>query len=475
MTIKTRLAVSYTGTVAGILLLMSYFIYFFSERHLYEKLSEGLEKNAMLLGMATLNPNPYSDTLYYQVKEAHFQKLPEEHDYIFRNIKESSSIKFDQNLHLPPGFFSKAILQGKARYSDGNTSYVAIFFKDKVHSEDILVVSHASAIDVINELSDLRTTLLLGFILFVFLSFPVSIWFFMYTLKPIKEIIRSVDNIHSSNLNQRLKTDGKKHEFTELNNTFNSLLDRMEVFFNNQQGFISNVSHSFRTPLTIIIGETELAMADLKAGKYKETLESLQVIHHRSIYLKEIINGLLGLIRSSGISEMEQWETVRIDEVLDQAVETARHTYSKNSFKLNIQACTEDDAKIQVFGHKNLLTLAMFNIINNACKYSDNKTVDITLGAEEGKIIVTISDNGIGIPEEELSKIFKPFFRASNVGGLEGAGIGLPLTYNILRMHNAQISITSQLQEGSQVRIVLPSILEKKTNKLYRKQMFREQ
>jgi signal transduction histidine kinase len=464
MTIKTRLAVGYTFTVACILMLMSYFVYFFTEKRLYELLAVSLERNAMMLGMTSLNPDRYSDTLYYEVKEAHFQKLPQERDYIMRIVKGSTTLRFDPNLPLSKDFFSQAIIKGKATHIDSNTAYVALYFKDKLHKEDLLVVSHASAVKVANELLNLKEILILGFVVFVVVTFPVSVWYVRYSFKSIKEIIKAMDKIHSANLDQRLKTDGEEHEFTELNTTFNNLLDRMEVAFNNQQTFISNASHSFRTPLTIIIGESELAIADLKSGRYAEVADSLNVIHNRSIHLKEIINGLLGIIRSEEDGGTDLWGTVRIDEAVARAVENARHIFPANSFKLDIEISQEEEALIQVLGDENLLTLAIQNIINNACKYSDGEPVIIKLEAEETNIILTISDTGIGIPSDELQKVFSPFFRASNASGLEGAGIGLPLTFNILQMHRAKMSISSELWVGTQVKIVFPSVLALRAN-----------
>ncbi len=459
MNIKSRLALVFAAIVAGTLMLMSGFIYFFSEKNLYEGFYERLEQNAQILGFAKLNSNRYSDSLYYEVKAEYLQKLPEEHDYIMRIVKGATSLRFSHPLPLSDDFFKEAILSGKAIRFVNGTAYVALYFKDKNHKEDLLVVSHANTGAITEELSTLKETLFWGLLIFVLLTFSVSIWFADYSLRPIKQTIREMDRIHSSNLNLRLKSDGKKHELSRLNDTFNNLLDRLEVTFNLQQSFISNASHSFRTPLTIIIGEAELAMADLKEGNHAKVGASLEVIHRKSMELKEIISGLLGLIRSSGHGETELWEVVRADEIVEHVRDAARQISRGINVKIDLQIHTGDERALQVFGHKNLLILAVFNIVANACKYSDNKPVVIGLEAGAESVAITVSDEGIGIPEPDLEKIFSPFFRASNAREYEGAGIGLPLTLNILRLHNARIQVDSELTKGTLVRIVLPNIL----------------
>jgi signal transduction histidine kinase len=115
-----------------------------------------------------------------------------------------------------------------------------------------------------------------------------------------------------------------------------------------------------------------------------------------------------------------------------------------------------DESLLQVQGNVNLLNLAISNIALNACKYSDNKVVVASLFSENNKTIISVKDQGIGIPEEEVKHIFEPFFRASNTAKFEGYGIGLPLALNIIRLHKGSITINTKEHAGTEIQIILP-------------------
>jgi signal transduction histidine kinase len=112
---------------------------------------------------------------------------------------------------------------------------------------------------------------------------------------------------------------------------------------------------------------------------------------------------------------------------------------------------------LKINGNEQLLHLALSNLINNACKYSDNQVVQVSIRAADHQLIVSIKDVGIGIPEAELKYIYDPFFRASNTKRYEGYGVGLALTRNILRLHKGELLIHSKINEGTTVQIFLPS------------------
>lgn len=117
----------------------------------------------------------------------------------------------------------------------------------------------------------------------------------------------------------------------------------------------------------------------------------------------------------------------------------------------------DDSMKLKVNGLAPLLQLAISNVVSNACKYSSDHTAYVALGAFENGVLILIKDEGIGIPEKEISYIYDPYFRASNTQHFSGYGIGLPLARNIIKMHDGELSITSTLGKGTTVRIELPT------------------
>ena len=118
----------------------------------------------------------------------------------------------------------------------------------------------------------------------------------------------------------------------------------------------------------------------------------------------------------------------------------------------------DNPKKLKVQGNEQLLHLAVANIINNGCKYSNHQQVKVSLGATDTDLYIIIKDNGIGIPESEMNKIYDPFFRASNTRNYEGYGIGLPLARNIVRMHNGELLVSSHENQGTTVQMRFPTI-----------------
>ena len=118
----------------------------------------------------------------------------------------------------------------------------------------------------------------------------------------------------------------------------------------------------------------------------------------------------------------------------------------------------DNPKKLKVQGNEQLLHLAVANIVNNGCKYSNFQQVKVSLGATDTDVYIIVKDTGIGIPEREMDKIYDPFFRASNTRNYEGYGIGLPLARNIVRMHNGELIVSSHENLGTTVQLRFPTI-----------------
>jgi signal transduction histidine kinase len=131
-----------------------------------------------------------------------------------------------------------------------------------------------------------------------------------------------------------------------------------------------------------------------------------------------------------------------------------------NDYHINISmdnSLTDSDQMI-VIGDGYLLKVAVSNIIENACKFSPDHTVNIKFQHVEKWIEVVFTDSGIGISEEDLQKIFEPFYRGTNALSVSGSGIGLPLVNQIIKNHNGIIKISSEVGKGTSVTVLLPTI-----------------
>jgi signal transduction histidine kinase len=223
-----------------------------------------------------------------------------------------------------------------------------------------------------------------------------------------------------------------------------------------QKEFISNASHELRTPLTSINGQIEvLMMKERSSEEYRSALESVLEDIKKLI---DLSNKLLLIARTSSENPVRQFRNTRIDEIIWLAQEEIIRFNKSYHINIHMDELLTDSDKMVVEGDENLLKVAVSNIIENGCKYSSDHTVDIKFGHPGKFIDIKFEDRGIGISEEDLKKVFEPFYRGSNTISYKGSGIGLQLANQIILNHNGTIKISSELNKGTTVTVVLPSL-----------------
>jgi signal transduction histidine kinase len=130
----------------------------------------------------------------------------------------------------------------------------------------------------------------------------------------------------------------------------------------------------------------------------------------------------------------------------------------KKDYKVSIEfkELIEDEKELTLLGNDHLIKTAIVNLMDNACKFSYDKSVEILLSVRGKYIVTEFADKGIGIDSAETERIFQPFFRASNAKNISGNGLGLSLTDKIIKIHRGFISIDSELNKGTIVTISIP-------------------
>lgn len=289
------------------------------------------------------------------------------------------------------------------------------------------------------------------------LLFFIAGWFYSgRALKPISDVVKKVEDISITSLNLRVLEGNGTDEIGRLAKTFNKMLERLETSFGMQKNFIANASHELRTPLTSINGQLEvLMMKDRSTAEYKSALRSV-LDDIKSLI--DLSNRLLMIARTSAEDPVHFNKKIRIDEILWQVQEEI--TRFNKGYRINISmddSLTDSDQMI-VVGDDSLLKIAVSNLIDNACKYSSDHTVDIRFRHIEKFIEVVFEDRGIGISEGDHQKIFEPFYRGANTISFSGTGIGLPLVDQIIKNHNGTVKLVSQIAKGTVVTVLLPTV-----------------
>ncbi|MFC0343425.1 HAMP domain-containing sensor histidine kinase [Epilithonimonas hispanica] len=380
------------------------------------------------------------------------EELPMEKDYVFEVPKDSNYNQITSQIHIPDTFFKNIVKKGEANFNDKEFYYIGQSFKSE--NKTYIAIASAKNHYVVYYLGYLKRTLTTCMILALFFSMIFSFYLSKTLFKPILKITNKVKEISSENLHLRLEPQPGNTELNELIDTFNGMLNRIETSFETQNHLIGNVSHELRTPLTSIMGEADVALSMKRSNEHYQ--ETLQIILNEAEKLDKKIKALLMIAQTGFDGKIQKMDKVRMDQLLWDVIETATRINSKNNVYMDISMLPDNPKKLKVFGNEQLLHLAMANIINNGCKYSDFQQVKVSLGATDTHVYVIIKDNGIGIPDTEFDKIYDPFFRASNTRNYEGYGIGLPLARNIIRMHKGELIINSKENIGTTVQISFP-------------------
>lgn len=449
MKIQNKIALIFTALSASIIVALSIFIYFFASESISASFFHRLEVRSDIFGHAALEENKSRTSIYNDIKERHLGDLPfEKH----RIVPKPLNAEAKKRLSLPSTFFEEPVGGVPVRFFNHDTSYVALNVSRG--GKEVVVISSALDLYGMEEMANLKNLLVIGFFIAMVFVFTFGKLFSDEIFKPIRRIIRNVRGINAHNLHQRLVVDETGDDVEDLSRTFNEMLDRLEITFEMQNNFVSNASHEFKTPLTVISGEAELGLS--LPALPNAAKDSFLNIYKEAERLEHLTTSMLSLAQTGFDGKKEQWSEVRIDELILSVKEAADKIIPDNKVGINFDNLPEDERKLTVNGNVMLLKAAFTNIVLNSCKYSDNKPVKINISADHQYAIVEIVDEGIGIPDREIGQIFVPFFRASNTEKYKGYGIGLPLANNIIRMHQGKTDVRSRVGEGTRFITYLP-------------------
>lgn len=436
------------GIQIAFMLLFSVFIYYSISNYAFTDFYKRLEIRAAITAKIELENSQDLESIQ-QMNQDYLEELPNQKKFL---IPFAQKGQFAKEFHIPKSLIQDITKAGAGQFNEGNQLYAGILYTNSKKQKYIVIVSaenyfYTHHITYLRNL--LLTTLGFGMILITLLS----IFFSRTIIKPVNNIISEVQNISSENLHLRLKEGNKNDPLNNLAITFNDVLNRLETSFESQKNFISNASHELNTPLTSIRGEAELALSrDRSEAYYKDSLNKILIEAEK---LERKTDALLQLAQTGFNGKTQKFEKVRIDELLLEVQEMVSRTYPDTQIQLDLSLLPEDPRKLKVNGNYRLLHVAVFNILANACKYSTGKPVQVALAASDKFVTLLIRDFGLGIPEHELAFIYDPYFRASNVTHLDGYGIGLPLTRNIVRMHKGELIVNSEENIGTTVEIRL--------------------
>jgi signal transduction histidine kinase len=452
MKIRTRLTLQFLLIGGVILILSSTAIYIASAGFRRDNFYNRLEIKANIIANLLVDVEEIDATMLRQIELENPTQLNNERIIIFDyndNLIYSTDEEFE--IYINKSFVDRVRLEGNVRKKQKQFEVLGLLYTGRF---DRFVVV-AAAVDVFGHLKMKNLIIILSVVCFLSLVlFSLAGWFYSgKSLQPIKNVIQQVEEISISSLNLRVDEGNGSDEIAILAKTFNRMLDRLEDAFQTQKDFISNASHELRTPLTAINGQLEvLLLKDRSNDDYRRVSESVLEDIRNIINLS---NRLLLLAQTSSELELPN-ENVRLDEMIWQASEDLKNRNPNYLINFTMDNSFTEAEQLIIKGDSFLLRTAISNIIENACKYSNDHAAEIKLEVLSDHLLVRFIDKGIGIPTEDLSLIFEPFHRGKNVKTVEGYGIGLSLSQRIIKKHRGKIIIASAICEGTEVVIQFP-------------------
>lgn len=444
MNIKTRLSIQFTFVVIGILIFFSALVYYFSYTTQRSKFRENLLEKAQNTAILLINVEGIDSTLLKKIHQATRSFVEEE----IALTDSSNNVIYSNNSH----YLSDKVILEKSYQSSPN--YFSIGEKDGVsynhtienkrYTVYVLAYDNSRA----ESLIEMRTILFWSILFSVWLSITASYFFSKLAIRPISNIISQVKNINSSKLNSRLNEGHRKDEIEQLAITFNQMLSDLELVFKSQNEFVSNASHELRTPFAIMIAESDYILG--KEHKAEEYMKHISGMVDDLRKLNALLNALLEMAQLNRKNQVIL-SPIRIDELIFNTIQSLKAKYPGRKIMPKIEY-PDNENDLVITGNAGLLEIAIKNLIDNACKFSTND-VEVKIGSSSENLTLIISDQGVGIPENELDTIFKPFQRGTNVRYIGGFGIGLSIVAKIIELHNAEMQVKSIEKEGTQVEI----------------------
>ena len=452
MKIRTKITAIFIGLTALLQIVIFAFIYYFGIQYKEDEFYLRLKQRASIAAHAYLDEYKVNPEVYADIRTKHLQTLPNEHEGIYEvNVKEKKLLS-QPKINLPSHFINAIFSEQYAELHLNNTYYTGILYKD--NAGDFIVVLSAEDSYGEAKLKNLRNNLILAFLLSLVSVAVIGQFAAKLVLHPITQIINKVNSIRVTNLNSRLEAGNNKDEIRELADTFNSMLDRLETSFDIQSKFIHNASHELRNPLAAIMGQTEIAQnKDRSTEEYKAILKTIEMEASR---LNSLVTSLLKLAQTDYDNKGLLIESIRIDELLLEIKENIDYAHPENKVQIDFSDLPSNPDLLVIQGSQSLLTVAINNVVENAVKFSINREVILKLITDDDWVRIVVTDRGIGIPPEDLQNIFEPFYRGANARDMEGFGFGLPLAHKILKLHSGDIRISSEVDKGTIVKMLLP-------------------
>jgi signal transduction histidine kinase len=313
----------------------------------------------------------------------------------------------------------------------------------EVDGQLLLIVAASPLAEVVRSVEAIIRTSMVGVPLVIMLVGAVTWTAMERTLRPIEQIRTNVEQLSSHTLDRRVPVPGTDDEVARLADTMNSMLARLEAASARQREFVSDASHELRSPVASIRAELEVALAHPTASSLQEVATG---VLNETGRIERLVDDLLLL--------------ARIDEGTAPASETVdvgRLTRQAAALVVDVSVDVNVADGLLVTGNESELASVLRNLLHNAARHAVS-SVAVAAAACDGTVVITVDDDGPGIPPAERQRVFQRFARLeharSRVDG--GVGLGLAVVDRVVRHHDGSVSVTDSPAGGARFNVILP-------------------
>ena len=448
LSIKAKITIWYTGLLLVFLALVLVFVLYLSDNLMLSNVKNDL------INIVTFNAEQIDDK---------------------NGVADLSDLeRFDQGVNIlvyssdgnlifgryPTGFPEKTGLTDQSLQTisaDGNNWYTYDYLVKSTKHESVIVRGIAS-IDAVGE--TINTITLSTILIFPILLLLATIGGYRITkiaFRPVKKITFAAAKINvGDDLSKRIGLTDSSDEISELAETFDAMFDRLQKSFERERQFTADASHEMRTPTAVIMSQSEYALSKLE--NKEEVQESLNIILRQSQKMAKMISHLLLLSHTKNYESKLTFEEFDFSELAEMVVAEMNLTAKSEEIEL----ISEVQPDLQIRADHELMIRLLINLISNGIKYGEKGGfVKLSISKINNQLVGSVSDNGIGIAEENLDKIWDRFYQVNpsrTADNSDSMGFGLSMVKWIVESHNGTINVQSVLGEGTTFlfRIPLP-------------------
>lgn len=341
------------------------------------------------------------------------------------------------------------VAAAKEKNNETEQEWSYITQSETVNGQDVQIQILGSIYfnDFLNDFSWMLLLLVPGYML---LAAVGSMFLAKRALQPIRQISETAKKISEGDLSERIEGVFSKDEVGELADTFNTMLEDLEVSFQRERQFTSDASHELRTPMTVITACVEDAIhTDDPAIRD----ENIRVIQRENQRMRKIVSQLLMLSRGYEGRYHFQPEELCLWDMAESVCESLSSLAEAKSIRIH----NEVPQTYMIYADQSLFTQLLVNLVENAIKYgNEGGNIRITSSDDETHYSLCVEDDGIGISEENLPKIFERFYRADKARDRTGSGLGLSIVKWIAELHEGNVTAESELGKGTRMTVTWP-------------------